>query len=97
VTWTRDFQEGPMTGTGTEAMRRGVLARAVWPVVSARTWLAIIHLLAGLFTGLIASIVVIVLVSLGVGLVPLFLIGLPVLATALWLCAQFARAEGARH
>jgi signal transduction histidine kinase len=85
-----------MTGTGTEAMRRGVLARAVWPVVSARTWLAIVHLLAGLFIGLIAGVVVIVLVSVGVALVPLFLVGLPVLASAFWLCAQFARAERAR-
>jgi signal transduction histidine kinase len=85
-----------MTGTGTEAMRRGVLARVVWPVFSARTWLAITHLLAGLFTGLIAGIVVIVGISVGVSLVPLFLIGVPVLASVFWLCAQFARAERAR-
>ena len=85
-----------MTGTGTEAMRRGVLARAVWPVFSARTWLAIIHLLAGLLAGLIAGIVVIVGLSVGVALVPLFLVGVPVLASVFWLCAQFARAERAR-
>jgi signal transduction histidine kinase len=85
-----------MTGTGTEAMRQGVLARVVWPVFSARTWLAIVHLLAGLLIGLIAGIVVIVGIGVGVSLVPLFLVGVPVLASVFWLCAQFARAERAR-
>jgi signal transduction histidine kinase len=80
-----------MTGTGTEAMRQGVLARVVWPVFSARTWLAIVHLLAGLLIGLIAGIVVIVGIGVGVSLV-----GVPVLASVFWLCAQFARAERAR-
>src|SRR5712692_5708452 len=60
-----------------------LLRRAAAPVVSAQTWLAVIHLTAGVVAGALAFGVVLAL-------------GLPVLVAALWLCLQFGRAERAR-
>ena len=73
-----------------------VLLRVVRPVVSARTWLALIHLMAGTVTGVVAFAGVVVLTVAGIGTLWFFLAGLPVLAAMLWLCLQFARAERAR-
>jgi signal transduction histidine kinase len=65
-------------------------------LVSPRTWLAVIHHLAGMVTGLAAFIVVAVGVSAGVGLAPLALAGLPLLGITLRLAGWFAAAERAR-
>ena len=80
-------------GRGTPAR---MLSGVAGPVVSAQTWLAAIHLMAGLVTGALAFAVVGSLILLGVGTLWLFLIGLPVLAVAEWLCLLFGRAERAR-
>ena len=48
-------------------------------LVSPRTWLAVIHLLAGLVIGIVTFTVVITGIGLGIGLLPLFLVGVPVL------------------
>jgi signal transduction histidine kinase len=66
------------------------------PVVSARTWLAVIHLMAGLVTGALAFGVIVALGVLGLGTLWFFLLGLPLLVAALWLSLQFGRAERAR-
>jgi signal transduction histidine kinase len=72
------------------------LIAAVRPVVSARTWLAVIHLLAGLFIGIVSSTVVLTGIAVGVGTLAVFLIGIPVLMAVSWLCGRFVRAERAR-
>ena len=73
-----------------------MLAGAAGPVVSAQTWLAVIHLMAGVVTGALAFGVIVALAVAGLGTLWLFLIGLPVLVAALWLGLQFGRAERAR-
>ena len=73
-----------------------VLARAAGPVVSTQTWLAVIHLMAGVVTGVLGFDVIVALALVGIGTLWLFLIGLPVLVAALWLSLQFGRAERAR-
>jgi signal transduction histidine kinase len=74
----------------------GLLARTAGPVVSARTWLSFLHLLAGPVTGALACCAVLVLTALGLGTLWFFLIGLQVIAAMLWLARWFARAERAR-
>jgi signal transduction histidine kinase len=73
-----------------------LLARAARPLVSARTWLAVIHLLSGTVTGAVAFTGVVIGVGAGIGLLPAFLIGIPILWATVWLCARFAAAERAR-
>ncbi len=75
---------------------RGLLRRAAEPIVSAETWLAVIHLMTGAITGAVALAGVIALTAIGVTTVWFFLAGLPVLVTMLWLCLQFGRFERAR-
>ena len=65
-------------------------------LVSPRTWLAVIHLLVGLVIGLVAFLVVVLGISLGIGLMPLFLVGIPVLVSVIWLAGLGARAERVR-
>jgi signal transduction histidine kinase len=74
----------------------GLLRRAAEPIVSAETWLAVIHLMTGAITGAVALAGVLVLTVVGVTTVWFFLAGLPVLVTMLWLCLQFGRFERAR-
>ena len=74
----------------------GLPVTAVRAVVSARTWLAVIHLLSGWFIGLAAFIVIVTTVSAGVALLVVALSGIVVLWTLLLLCSQFARAERRR-
>ena len=74
----------------------GLPVTALRAVVSARTWLAIIHLLSGWFIGLAAFIVIVTTVSAGVALLVVALSGIVVLWTLLLLCSQFARAERRR-
>jgi len=89
----------PGAGVGTPAAGRastGGLASALGALVSPRTWLAIIHLLAGLVIGIVTFTVVVTGISLGIGLLPVFLAGIPVLVAVIWLAGLFARAERAR-
>jgi signal transduction histidine kinase len=65
-------------------------------LVSARTWLALIHHLAGLFLGFAAIFVVTFGLGFGIGSLPAALIGLPLLGITLLLTDWFARAERAR-
>jgi signal transduction histidine kinase len=73
-----------------------MLLQVAGPVVSAQTWLAVIHLTAGLVTGALAFVVVVALGVLGISTLWFFLVGLPVLVAALWLGLQVGRGERAR-
>jgi signal transduction histidine kinase len=64
-------------------------------LVSARTWLALIHHLAGLFLGCAAIFVVTFGLGFGAGMLVL-LVGVPVLGLTLRLTDWYARAERAR-
>ena len=91
----------PSPGAGTDPVAAGRAssggARSVLgALVSPRTWLAVIHLLVGLVIGLIAFLVVVVGISLGIGLMPLFLVGIPVLVGVIWLAGLGARTERVR-
>src|SRR5262249_21276332 len=59
-------------------------------VVSARTWLAVIHLIAGFFVGLATFILLLTGLATGIALLPFFLAGLFVLAGTFWLCIWMA-------
>jgi len=65
-------------------------------LVSARTWLAMTDHLAGLFIGLVVSVVVVFGLTFGIGFAPLALIGVPLLGVTLRLADWFAVAERAR-
>ncbi len=87
------------SGAGTVARRGGVRGgplAVLHAVVSARTWLAVIHLLAGLVTGTVAFTLVLTGLATGIGLLPAFLLGVPVLVATFWFCGLFARFERAR-
>ena len=64
-------------------------------LVSARTWLAVIHHSVGLFLGCAVIFVVTFGLGFGVGMLILF-VGLPILGLTLRLADWFARAERAR-
>ncbi len=88
-------------GAGTEPLAAGRaspggLRSVLGALVSPRTWLAVIHLLAGLVIGIVAFTVVVVGIGLGIGLMPIFLVGIPVLVGVIWLAGLGARAERAR-
>jgi len=80
--------------TGRPAGRglRGVLLAPV----SAQAHLATIHLLGNLPVGLLMFIPVTIGLSLGFGLLPLFLLGVPVIGLTLAVAEQFARFERGR-
>jgi signal transduction histidine kinase len=65
-------------------------------LVAARTWLALIHHIAGVIVGLAAFFAVATLATLGVGLLPLMLCGFPVLGILFRLLDWLARFERAR-
>jgi signal transduction histidine kinase len=65
-------------------------------LVSARTWLAMVHHLTGLFLGILAFFLAVTGIVLGIGLTPLALAGLPVLGCTLRFTGGFAREERAR-
>jgi signal transduction histidine kinase len=65
-------------------------------LVSARSWLALIHHLAGLFIGIAALAVFTTGLSLGFSLLVVALVGLPVLGLTLRMAEAFAYAERAR-
>jgi signal transduction histidine kinase len=90
-------ERGPVATTPLAAPpRRGLVLRAAQPIISAETWLAFIHLVAGTVTGFVAMAVVITLTVTGVLTLWVFLAGLPVLVAMFWLCLQFGRVERAR-
>jgi signal transduction histidine kinase len=74
----------------------GLPVTAVRAIVSARTWLAIIHLLSGWFIGLAAFAVIVATVPLGFALLVIALSGVVVFWVVLLLCGQLARAERRR-
>ena len=65
-------------------------------LVSADAWLTTTHLLLGMWVGLAAFIPTVVLLSLSIGLLPVFLIGVPVMGITLWLTRLLARFERGR-
>jgi signal transduction histidine kinase len=65
-------------------------------LVAARTWLALIHHIAGVIVGLAASFAVVILLFFSVGLLPLMLLGFPVFGLTLRLVDWLARFERAR-
>jgi signal transduction histidine kinase len=93
---------GAPPGAGAEALAAAGLASpggarlVLGALVSPRTWLAVIHLLAGLVIGIISFTVVVTGISLGIALLPVFLVGIAVLVAVIWLAGLFARAERAR-
>jgi signal transduction histidine kinase len=93
---------GASPGAGAETLAAvglappGGLRSVLGALVSPRTWLAVIHLLAGLVIGLVSFTVVVTGISLGIALLPVFLVGIAVLVAVVWLAGLFARAERAR-
>jgi signal transduction histidine kinase len=93
---------GAPPGAGAEALAAAGLASpggarsVLGALVSPRTWLAVIHLLAGLVIGIVSFTVVVTGISLGIALLPVFLVGIAVLVAVIWLAGVFARAERAR-
>jgi len=90
------------SGSGTAARNRARpagqrqrfgLAAAFRLIVSGTTWLAVIHLLAGLFIGIATFTIAVTGAALGIGLLPIFLIGIPLLVAVLWICDLIAHAE----
>ena len=72
------------------------LAAAFRPIVSGATWLAVIHMFAGLFVGVATFTIAATGAALGISLLPLFLFGIPVLVAVLWACDLMAHAERSR-
>ena len=65
-------------------------------LVSADAWLTTTHLLLGLWVGIVAFVPTIVLLTLSIGLLPLFLVGVPLLGITLWIARLLARLERGR-
>jgi signal transduction histidine kinase len=82
--------------SGAASAAMAVALRAVRPLGSVSTWLAVIHLVTGTITGAIAFAVVSAMTLFGLATLWFFLAGLPVLAGMLYLSLRFARAEQAR-
>jgi len=77
------------------ALSAGALA-AVRSLVSARTWLALIHLMSGWVVGLAAFVVILAAVPLSAAMLTIALAGVPMFWALLLACSQFARAERVR-
>ena len=65
-------------------------------LVSARTWLAFVHLIAGFGVGLVTFTVLLTFLVTSVSLMPVFLAGIPMLAGTLWVSLWMAYPERAR-
>ncbi len=65
-------------------------------LVSARTWLAMAHHLAGMILGLAAIFIIVFGLTFGVGGLLIALVGLPLLGVTIRVADWFARAERAR-
>jgi signal transduction histidine kinase len=70
--------------------------RTLAPLVSYQTWLASIHLVVGLGIAIVFFVVTVIGLALGVGLLPLFFLGIPVLAVSAWISGRFANLERRR-
>ncbi|MEN3361759.1 MAG: hypothetical protein V7637_5741, partial [Mycobacteriales bacterium] len=64
---------------------------------AAETWLATIHLLTDLPMGIVTFVPMVVGLSLSLGLLPLFLLGIPVLLITMAVASLLARIERARY
>jgi signal transduction histidine kinase len=73
-----------------------VTLRLVGPVFSPRTWLAMVYLVSGVPLSAIVFSLAVTGLALGVGLLPLALLGLPVLTLTLQGCRAFGAFERAR-
>ncbi|HEX4219789.1 MAG TPA: sensor domain-containing protein, partial [Acidimicrobiales bacterium] len=89
--------EHPRADPGTDVPGRvhGVLAVVVGPFAP-RTWLAASGLVASLVTGFITFVTIVILVALGMGLLPLALVGAIILVATLHLTRYLARWDRAR-
>jgi signal transduction histidine kinase len=63
----------------------------------ADAWLTTVNLLIGLWTGLLSFVLLGWMIPLALALTPLFMVGLPILAVALFLCRRFGRLERGRY
>jgi signal transduction histidine kinase len=79
----------------TAARRTGRVA-VLHALVSARTWLAFVHLIAGFGVGLVTFTVLLTFLVTSVSLMPVFLAGIPVLAGTLWVSLWMAYPERGR-
>jgi signal transduction histidine kinase len=90
---------GAVAGAGVPVPAGAAPGRGVWAavraVVSARTWLAVIHLLAGFVLGMAAFLVLVIGAVIGVSLL-VIVVGVPILIAVFWLSRVYARAERAR-
>src|SRR5215469_10502079 len=77
---------------------RGLSLPAVlgW-IVSPTTWLALIHLFAGVVIGLVVSVATVLGISLGVSMLAVFGFGILILGATLWFSGLIARLERARY
>jgi signal transduction histidine kinase len=89
---SRDIGAAAPVTTGRWPGPGGVLR----PLVSARTWLAFVHLIAGFWAGLLTFTVLLTGLVTAVCLMPVFLAGVPVLAGTLWVSLWLAYPERAR-
>jgi signal transduction histidine kinase len=71
-------------------------ARVFGPVVSARTWLAMVYLVSGVPVGIVSFFLAVFGTVLGVGFLPLALAGLPILVGDLLVCRVLAALERSR-
>jgi signal transduction histidine kinase len=76
--------------------RRTGPAAMLGAVVAASTWLAVIHMVVGLFISVLLFAVLVAGLATGVATLPFFLLGIPVLAGTLEFAALTARFELAR-
>jgi signal transduction histidine kinase len=83
-------------GTPARGDRRAGPVAVLHAVVSARTWLAVVHLIAGFFVGLATFTLLVAGLSTGISLLVAFLAGVPVLAGTFWLCIWIGHVERAR-
>ncbi len=79
----------------TTGHRTGPVA-VLHPLVSARTWLAFVHLIAGFGVGLVTFTVLLTCLVTSIALIPAFLAGVPLLAGTLWVSLWMGHAERAR-
>jgi len=74
----------------------GAALGAVRSLVSARTWLALIHLMSGWVIGLTSFLIIVVAVPVSAVMLLIALAGIPMFWALLLACGQFARAERGR-
>jgi signal transduction histidine kinase len=78
------------------AGRRSGPVAALHALVSARTWLAFVHLIAGFGVGLVTFTVLLTCLVTSIALIPAFLAGVPLLAGTLWVSLWMAYPERGR-